>query len=59
MDAPLESEIDKIAQEMDRLRKDGDPQGRLPDLGAYLRVLTAKLAMTLQQDPERWRDKSG
>jgi hypothetical protein len=54
MDAPLESEIDKIAQEIERLRADGDPDGRLPDLSAYLRVLNTKLAIELQKDPRRW-----
>ena len=54
MDAPLESEIDKIAQEIDRLQKDGDPDGRIPDLSAYLRVLNTRLAMELQKDPRRW-----
>src|SRR4051812_28118918 len=28
MDTSLESEIDRIAQEIERLRKDGDPEGR-------------------------------
>jgi hypothetical protein len=49
MDAPLEAEIDKIAQEIDRLQKDGDPEGRIPDLSAYLRVLNTRLAMELQK----------
>ena len=30
MDLSIESEIDKIAQEMERLKKDGDPEGRIP-----------------------------
>jgi hypothetical protein len=54
MDASIESEIDKIAQEIDRLQKEGDPEGRIPDLNAYLRVLNARLAMELQKDPGRW-----
>ena len=54
MDAPLESEIDKIAQEIDRLQKDGDPEGRITDLSAYFRVLNTRLAMELQKDPRRW-----
>ena len=54
MDASLESEIDKIAQEMERLQKEGDPEGRLPDLSAYLRVLSTRLAIELQKDPQRW-----
>jgi hypothetical protein len=56
MDALLESEIDKIAQQMERLRQNGDPDGRLPDLAAYLRVLNARLAIELQKE---WSDKSG
>ena len=59
MDTPLESEIDKIAQEIDRLQNAGDPEGRIPDLNAYLRVLTRRLAIELQKDPGRWSDKSG
>jgi hypothetical protein len=54
MDASIDSEIDKIAQEMERLRSEGDPEGRLPDLSAYLRVLSTRLAMELQKDPRRW-----
>jgi hypothetical protein len=54
MDNSVESEIDRIAQEMERLRKDGDPEGRMQDLGAYLRVLTTRLAIELQKDPQRW-----
>jgi hypothetical protein len=54
MTTSLESEIDKIAQEIQRLETDGDPEGRIPDLNAYLRVLTTKLSMMLQQDPSRW-----
>ena len=50
----IESEIDKIAQEIERLQADGDPEGRIPDLNAYMRVLNARLAITLQQDPHRW-----
>jgi hypothetical protein len=56
MDASIESEIDKIAQEIDRLQKDGDPEGRIPDLNAYLRVLHARLSRALQQDPRRWEE---
>ena len=47
MDTPLESEIDQIAQEIDRLQNAGDPEGRIPDLNAYLRVLTRRLAIEL------------
>ena len=54
MDTSIESEIDKIAQEIDRLQEDGDPEGRVPDLNAYLRVLHTRLAMALQQDGRRW-----
>ena len=54
MAASIESEIDKTAQEIDRLQKEGDPEGRLPDLSAYLRVLNTRLAMELQKDPRRW-----
>ena len=50
----IESEIDKIAQEIERLQADGDPEGRIPDLNAYLRVLNTRLAIALQQDPHRW-----
>jgi hypothetical protein len=49
MDGSIESEIDKIAQEIERLGNDGDPEGRIPDLSAYLRVLNARLAMELQK----------
>ena len=59
MDKSIESEIDKIAQEIERLQKDGDPEGRIPDLNAYLRVLTTRLAMVLQQDPRRWNPSDG
>jgi hypothetical protein len=52
----IESEIDKIAREIECLKNDGDPEGRIPDLHAYLRVLTTKLAMALQQDPRRWEE---
>lgn len=54
MDKSIEGEIDKIAQEIERLKKDGDPEGRIPDLHAYLRVLSTRLAASLQQDPRRW-----
>jgi hypothetical protein len=54
MDPSIESEIDKIAQEIERLQTEGDPEGRIPDLNAYLRVLNTKLSMMLQQDPHRW-----
>ena len=59
MDTSIESEIDKIAQEIDRLEKDGDPEGRIPDLNAYLRVLNARLSIELQKDPRRWGGQSG
>jgi hypothetical protein len=49
MDMSIESEIDTIAQEMERLQKEGDPEGRLPDLSAYLRVLSTRLAIELQK----------
>ena len=55
MDNSIEAEIDKVATEIERLSKEGDPQGRIQDLNAYLRVLSTRLAMTLQQDPDRWR----
>ena len=54
MGSSIESEIDRIAHEMERLQKDGDPEGRLADLSAYLRVLHTRLAMELQKDPRRW-----
>jgi hypothetical protein len=54
MDASIESEIDKIAQEIEHLKENGDPEGRMSDLNAYLRVLHTRLAMALQQDPRRW-----
>jgi hypothetical protein len=54
VDPSIESEIDKIAQEIERLQTDGDPDGRIPDLNAYLRVLTTRLGIALQQDPRRW-----
>ena len=56
---PIESEIDKIAQEIERLQTEGDPEGRIPDLNAYLRVLNTKLSMMLQQDPRRWGPSDG
>ncbi|HEY3043407.1 MAG TPA: hypothetical protein VGJ39_05260 [Vicinamibacterales bacterium] len=56
MDKSIESEIDRIAQEIERLQKDGDPEGRIPDLNAYLRVLNTRLSMALQQDPRRWEE---
>jgi hypothetical protein len=55
MENSIESDIDRIAREIERLTRDGDPDGRVRDLTAYLRVLTTRLAMTLQQDPDRWR----
>ena len=54
MDESTAAEIDKIAKEIERLQNEGDPENRVPDLSAYLRVLNRKLAMTLQQDPGRW-----
>ena len=54
MDKSIEGEIDRIAQEIESLKKDGDSEGRIPDLHAYLRVLSTRLAMALQQDPRRW-----
>jgi hypothetical protein len=54
MDSPIEAEIDKVAQEIDRLEKDGDPQDRIRDLSAYLRVLNTRLAIELQKNPRRW-----
>jgi len=59
MDAAIAAEIDKIAQEMERLQKEGDPQNRLPDLSAYLRVLNRKLAISLQADPRPWEPRDG
>ena len=56
MDKSTESEIDEIAQEIETLSKNGDPEGRIPDLRAYLRVLTTRLAVALQQDPRRWEE---
>lgn len=50
----IQSEIDEIAQEIKRLQADGDPESRIPDLNAYLRVLYTRLAMALQQEPHRW-----
>jgi hypothetical protein len=55
MDNSIEAEIDRVAQEIERLRTEGDPEGRIPDLSVYLRVLNTRLAMVLQQDPGRWR----
>ena len=54
MDNTIEAEIDKVAREIERLSREGDPQGRIQDLNAYMRVLSARLAMALQQDPDRW-----
>jgi hypothetical protein len=54
MDNAIEAEIDKVAKEIERLQEEGDPQGRIQDLNTYLRVLTTRLAMALQQDPDRW-----
>ena len=59
MDKSIESEIDRIAQEIERLQKDGDPEGRIPDLNAYLRVLNTRLSMALQQEPRRWEPSDG
>jgi hypothetical protein len=54
MDNSIEAEIDKVAKEIERLSNEGDPQGRIQDLNAYMRVLSTRLAMELQQDPNRW-----
>ena len=54
MDNSIEAEIDRVAKEIERLNQEGDPQGRIQDLNAYLRVLSTRLAMALQQDPNRW-----
>jgi hypothetical protein len=54
MDNSIEAEIDKVAKEIERLSTEGDPDGRIQDLNTYLRVLSTRLAMTLQQDPDRW-----
>jgi hypothetical protein len=54
MEDKITSEIDHIAQEIERLRQDGDPEGRIPDLNAYLRVLNVRLAIELQKEPRRW-----
>ena len=54
MDAPVESEIDKIIQEIERLKKEGGQDDRINDLNAYLRVLHARLTIALQQDLRRW-----
>jgi hypothetical protein len=54
MDTSIESEIDRVTQEIERLRQEGDPESRIPDLNAYLRVLNTKLAIALHQKPGRW-----
>jgi hypothetical protein len=54
MGTELEREIDRIAQEIERLKEEGDPDGRGADLSAYLRVLYLKLTQELQKDPHRW-----
>jgi hypothetical protein len=54
MDNSNKTEIDKVAKEIERLGKEGDPHGRIQDLNTYLRVLSTRLAMELQQDPDRW-----
>jgi hypothetical protein len=59
MSTPLENEIDEIAREIDRLKEEGDPDGRAADLSAYLRVLHTKLALELQKDPGRWGNHDG
>ena len=54
MSTSLENEIDTIVQKIEQLKQDGDPEGRINDLNAYLRVLHARLTIALQQDPRRW-----
>jgi hypothetical protein len=55
MDESVESEIEKILQEIERLKKDGAAsEDRISDLNAYLRVLHARLTIALQNDPGRW-----
>ena len=54
MGTELEREIDEIAQQIERLKEKGDPDGRVADLNAYLRVLHTKLAIELHKDPRRW-----
>jgi hypothetical protein len=50
VDGPLAAEIDRVAQEIERLKKDGDPENRIQDLNAYLRVLGRQLSEALQKD---------
>ncbi len=50
----IESEIDRILEEIERLKKDGASEDRISDLNAYLRVLHARLTIALQGDPQRW-----
>ena len=54
MASATELEIDRIGQQIERLREAGDPDGRIPDLNAYLRVLHTRLLIELQKDPQRW-----
>jgi len=52
MDSSIEDQIDRLVQEIEQLKKDGDPEGRVSDLNEYLRVLYLRLSMTLQD--KRW-----
>jgi hypothetical protein len=54
MEQSVATEIDKIVQEIERLKSSGDPEGRIADLNEYLRVLYLKLKTELQQGPKPW-----
>jgi hypothetical protein len=58
MDQHLEQEIDRLASEIERLKTEGDPEGRIADLNAYMRVLYLKLSMSLQAGQWPWAPKA-
>ena len=49
MTTSLEAEIDKVVQQIEQLKKDGDPDGRVGDLNEYLRVLYMRLKTQLHE----------
>lgn len=54
MESSVESQIDQLVQQIEALKKEGDPEGRIPDLNEYLRVLYLRLKMELQEGPKPW-----
>ncbi len=54
MKSSVETEIDQVVQQIEELKQAGDPEGRIPDLNEYLRVLYLRLKTELQEGARPW-----